>query len=282
MRIVPFDGMLQNAREHHFAIGGFNVVNLETAQAVVNAAAKEHTPLIMQVYHEDLEHTGGPFISAIANAAAEAAPIPIALSLDHGKSFEQAIYCIESGFSGVMIDLATSDFQANILTTRKVVEAAHARGVSVEAELGEIFSAGASVEVRNSAMTDPDLAAEFVAKTGVDALAVSIGTAHGIYSSKPVIDFDLLQRILEVVKIPVVVHGGSNTPDEDIVEIVRLGAAKLNIGTDLMMAFNQGMLEILTADPAVAPREALGHARDCVEKVVRHKIQLLTKFRTDR
>jgi ketose-bisphosphate aldolase len=282
MKLVPFRAMMEDARRNHYAIGGFNVVNLETVQAVVNEASKANTPVIVQVYHQDLEHTGGPYIAAIVEAATEMVSIPVALSLDHGQSKEQAFSCINYGFSGVMIDLASADFQENILTTKKVVEEAHAKGVSVEAELGEIFNASTAVEVRNSAMTDPDLAVRFVAETGIDALAVSIGTAHGIYSSKPQINFDLLKELLKVIKIPIVVHGGSNTPDEDIIEIVRLGVAKVNIGTDLMMAFNNGLLEMLSENPSVAPSVALGHARDCVQVVVEKKIKLLTKFRTDK
>lgn len=281
MKLVPITELLADARKNHYAIGAFNVVNMETVQAVARAAEAEKTPVIIQIWHGDMAHAGGRYISAITKAAAESFSIPLALNLDHGQSYEQVVECINWGFSAVMIDLASNDFYENIKSTRKVVEFAHAKGVSVEAELGQIFDAQSPVSQRNSALTDPDQAVEFVAKTGVDALAVSIGTAHGMYSSKPVIDFELLEKLVQMVKIPIVVHGGSNNPDEDIVNMVRLGVAKINIGTDLMNAFTQGMRESLASgDPA--PRDILGHARECVEAVTRKKIRLLNTLRSDR
>ncbi len=274
--------MLADARKHHFTIGGFNIMNMETLQAVVKAAEKTNSPVIVQVYHEDLTYAGASYLVAIADAAAANSNVPICLSLDHGRSYDQAIMCIEAGFSGVMIDLSTEDLQANINDTKRVVEIAHARGVSVEAELGKIFDATAEVSVRNSAMTDPKIAKEFVEKTGIDSLAVSIGTAHGMYCSKPEINYPLLKELLNTIDIPIVVHGGSDTPDEDIIEIVRLGVAKINIGTDLMNAFNKATLQSLTEGGAlIAPREVMENARKGVEQVVLHKLSMLNKFRKD-
>lgn len=282
MTLVPIKDMLLEARERQYAVGAFNVVNLETLQAVVRAAEAERTPVIVQVWHGDLAHAGGAYISAIAKAAAQEASIPVALQLDHGQSFEQAMACIEWGFSSVMIDLSSSDFDENVASTRRVVEAAHAKGVSVEAELGKIYSGDASVAVRNSSLTDPALAAEFVEATGIDALAASIGTAHGLYSSRPVIDFARLEKLVQLVPVPIVVHGGSDTPAEDLLRMVRIGVAKVNVGTDLMNAFNKGLAEALASGgQALPPREVLGHARACVEEVVREKIRLLNSLRKD-
>lgn len=278
MSYKPFSDFLTYAREHHFAVGAFNIADMETMQAVVSAADAASVPVIAQVYHAHLDFAGADYISALGQVAAAKAKIPVCVSLDHGQSFEQAMQCINSGFNGVMIDLATKDYDKNVQDTIRVVKEAHAKGVAVEAELGEIFPASTPVAVRNSAMTDPDVAAQFVKDTGIDALAVSIGTAHGVYSSKPQIDFARLGRILEKAECPVVVHGGSNTPDDDIAEIVRMGVAKVNIGTDLMAAYQQAMRDKLSKNEFVDVAELMGAARESVRRVCAHKIEVLTRF----
>lgn len=279
MNLVPFKEMLQKAKAGGYAVPALNVCNMETVQAVTAAAQLEQSPLIVQLYYADLEYAGVDFMASITGTAAASCTVPISLSLDHGKTFEQVKRCINAGFTGVMIDLSGDDFDQNISTTTDVVEYAHRHGVSVEAELGKIYDAQVPEEIRNSGMTDPDAAEEFVKKTGVDALAVSIGTAHGIYSSRPKIDFKLLERIVNKVNVPIVVHGGSNTPDEDIVEIVRLGVAKINIGTDLVIAFNRALMDALSKYGEGVPlRDSMGAARQSVIDVARHKISLLRKF----
>ena len=251
---------------------------METIQAVTKAAEEEKSPLIIQLFRDDLDFCGADYMVTIANTAASHCTIPISVSLDHGHSYEQAVRCIESGFTGVMIDLSSSEFNENIKSTRRVVKYAHARGVSVEAELGEIFDASASVEVRNSGMTDPERATVFAAKTGIDALAVSIGTAHGLYSSKPVIDFQRAEKIVKSLPCPMVVHGGSNTPDEDIVRLCGLGVAKINVGTDLNLAYNRGLKEAFKKYGNHAfIRDIMAMAREKVVEVARHKIRM---FRT--
>lgn len=279
MNIVPFNKMLTHARFHKYAVPALNVSNMETVQAIAKAAQLEESPLIVQLYRDDLEYAGIDYMRALTETAAKNSTIPMSLSLDHGTSYDQAIKCIDGGFTGVMIDLSSDDFEENIAMTKQVVSYAHLRGVSVEAELGKIFDASSDVSIRNSGLTDPDMAEEFVKRTNVDALAVSIGTAHGIYSTKPKIDFDLVEKIVKQVDIPIVVHGGSNTPDEDIIEIVRLGVAKINIGTDLVTAYNEGLLEAFSSGGKNIPlRVAMEKARDNVAEVARHKIKLLRKF----
>jgi len=279
MKLVPFKEMLLQAQAGGYAVPALNVCNMETVQAVTTAAQLEKSPLIVQLYHADIEYAGIDFMVSMTSTAAARCTVPISLSLDHGKSLEQAKKCIDAGFTGVMIDLSSDDFEDNIRTTAEVVKYAHLRGVSVEAELGKIFDAQVPEEIRNSGMTDPDMAEEFVKRTGVDALAVSIGTAHGLYSSKPRIDFKLLERIIGKIGVPVVVHGGSNTPDEDIIEMVRLGVAKINIGTDLTIAYNQALIEILDKSGNTIPlRDVMGAARQRVIEVARHKIKLLRTF----
>lgn len=280
MKLLPFKDMLEDAQKHHYAIGAFNIINMETIQAVTSIAEEKNTPVILQIYHTHLDFAGADYIAAIASVAAQNSTTPISISLDHGKNYESVVKCVNNGFTGVMIDLATSDYNKNVEITKKVVAVAREKGLSVEAELGQIFNASEPVEIRNSAMTDPEIAARFVNDTGIDALAVSIGTAHGYYSSKPQIDFELLKKIIEMVSCPIVVHGGSNTPDEDIREIVRMGVAKVNIGTDLMMAFNEGMNEVLSKDPCSPIDLVLANGRKFVQDVVRHKIDILTTYRT--
>ncbi|WP_394916827.1 ketose-bisphosphate aldolase [uncultured Robinsoniella sp.] len=279
MSLVPFKEMLTDAKKHHYAIPAFNVVNMETIQAITQAAQEEGSPLIIQLYHADLDFAGADFMVQIAKTASTHCTIPISVSLDHGQSYEQAVYCIRQGFSGVMIDLSRDDFDANVADTRRVTAYAHARNVSVEAELGTISDASAPLEIRNSGMTDPAKAAEFVARTGVDALAVSIGTAHGIYSSTPVIDFERTKQIVQNIECPVVVHGASGTPDEDIKELCRLGVTKINVGTDLNLGFNKGILEgFQKYGDAAAIREYMNAGREELVKTARHKIKLFRTF----
>lgn len=280
MSLVSITELLADARKHQYAVGAFNVLNLETLQAVVTAAEAEKSAVIVQVWHGDLEHAGLPYISALAKAAAESLSIPIALQLDHGQSYEQALACIHAGFSSVMIDLASSDFQENVKWTRRVVEGAHANKVTVEAELGQIFGGQASVEKRNTGLTDPELAAQFVKETGVDALAVAVGTAHGLYAAAPVIDYARLEKIVNLLNIPIVVHGGSHTPDEDILRMIKLGIAKVNIGTELMLAFKNGLRDCFADEKSDRSiRDILGYARECTHNVIRQKIRLLNTLR---
>lgn len=188
--------------------------------------------------------------------------------------------CIENGFSGVMIDLSSSDYEKNVEETKRVVEAAHKRGVSVEAELGKVIDASSSVEEIGRGMTDPEVAASFAAETGIDALAVSIGTAHGFYADKPQIDFPRLEKLLSIVDCPIVVHGGSDTPDEDVIRMVGMGISKLNVGTDLMMGYENGLRKILSSSPDfIDLQKVLEAGRDAEIEVCLHKFGLLNKFR---
>ncbi len=282
MSLVPFKKMLLDAQKHGYAVPAFNVVNLETVQGITRAAEMEGSPLIIQLYHADLDFAGADFMVSMAETASKHCTVPVSVSLDHGRSYEQAINCIKNGFTGVMIDLSSSDFDENVRTTKEVVEYAHPRNISVEAELGEIFDAAAPVEVRNSGMTDPKMAAEFVSRTGIDALAVSIGTAHGIYSSAPVIDFDRAEEIVKKIGCPTVVHGGSNTPDKDIVHLCKLGVAKINIGTDLNLAFNKGIQEgFRQFGNNAAIREYMNAGQEKLIEAARHKIRLFRTYAHD-
>ncbi|WP_320128548.1 class II fructose-bisphosphate aldolase [uncultured Sphaerochaeta sp.] len=279
MSLVPFTEMLRDAKEHHYTIGAFNILNMETIQAVLSASEKMKAPVILQVFHSHVDYAGADYLAAMAAVGANKSKYPVCLSLDHGQDFQQAKTCVDQGFTGVMIDLATSNYDENVRTTTKVVDLAHKKGVSVEAELGQIFLASCPLEVRNSGMTNPEIAAKFAKDTNIDALAVSIGTAHGFYSSKPSIDYPRLKKILDLVGCPIVVHGGSNTPDDDIRAMVKMGISKLNIGTDLMAAFEKGMQDAMKVGEYIDIQEVLEAGIANEEKVCCEKIKLLTMYK---
>jgi len=280
MSLANYKELFAFGKEHHITIGGFNTLNMETVQAVAGAASLRNTPVIIQCYHHHLDYCGADYISALAQTAAKNVDIPLALGLDHGQSFQQAERCIRHNFSGVMIDLSTSDYQINASETKRVVEYAHARGISVEAELGTIMDGDASPDQIATGYTDPDVARKFVEDTGVDCLAVSVGTAHGSYAHTPRINFPLLKELVETVNCPIVVHGGSGTPDEALEEMVRLGIGKLNIGTDLMQAYTSTLDKALkTGGPFMDPTLLMAEARQAVTDAALHILDILTRFR---
>lgn len=280
MALTAYTELLNYAMEHKFTVGAFNSLNMETLQAIVSAADKKDSPLIVQTYHKHIDYAGADYMAALCNVAAKNAKVKIAMGLDHGRSYEQAKKCIDAGFSGVMIDLASEDYDYNVSETKKVVALAHSKGVSVEAELGKISDADKTIEEIAEGYTDPEVARRFVKDTGIDCLAVSIGTAHGLYKFTPKINFDLLKELVDTVSCPIVVHGGSNTPDEDIVKMVSMGIAKLNVGTDFFVAYNEAMYKVLSENgPKCDIVDVMSAARDAVEKVAMHKIDLLTTYR---
>lgn len=278
MGLVNYREILQYAKEHKITVGAFNSLNMETVQAVVAAADKKSTPLIVQTYHAHVDYAGPDYIRQIAEVASRHANVKIALGLDHGRSYEQAKRCIDSGYSGVMIDLASEDYEKNVSETKRVVELAHRHGVSVEAELGTIVTADKTPEVIAEGYTDPDMARKFSKDTGIDCLAVSIGTAHGVYKYTPKIQFDLLKELVDTVECPIVVHGGSGTPDEDVEKMVRMGIAKLNVGTEFFNAYLDAIQrELKEADCDIV--EAMEAARIAVQKTAEAKLDILTRFR---
>lgn len=280
MSLTPYKEILDYAIQHKITIGAFNSFNLETLRAVVNAANLKDCPLIVQTYHEHVKFAGAKFMAAIAKVAASESKVKIALGLDHGQSFDQAKACIEAGYSGVMIDLSGEDIDLNIAETKKVVELAHSKGVSVEAELGTIMTGDCTAAEIASGNTDPIVARRFVKETGIDCLAVSVGTAHGLYKFKPEINFDLVEELVKSTGCPIVVHGGSGTPDEDVLKMVKLGIAKLNVGTDFFIAYNNAMLSLLSEKGAACDViEVMRAARSAVETVALQKLELLTAYR---
>jgi len=238
MSLVAMSQVLIPARRGGYAVGAFEVWNLESVQAVVAAAEGLSQPVILQVGPYEADYAGLEDISHIAAFYARRARVPVVVHLDHGDTFERVMQCIGHGFTSVMLDVSHLPYAENVAATKEVVRVAHACGASVEAELGRIGGEETGIDVTNEDvhLTNPDQAFEFVNETGIDALAVAIGTVHGFYKSKPNIRLGLLEEIAEKVAIPLVLHGGSGTPDSDVRKAISIGIAKVNICTELVAA----------------------------------------------
>lgn len=277
MPLVSMNEFLPQAKAGKYAVGQFNMNNLEFAQAIVEAAMEEKSPFIFGVSEGALKYMGMEFTVAIARAAAEKSGLPIALHLDHGSSFEVAMACIRAGFSSVMFDGSHYPFEENIRLTKEVVKAAHAMGVSVEGELGTIGGVedDISVDEANASLAKPEEAIRFYEETGVDCLAIAVGTAHGMYSAEPNIRHDIIEEVTRAIPVPVVLHGGSGVPDEMIKRAIQAGVGKINVNTENQVACTDAIREVLNKDAKVYdPRKYLTPARKAMVEVVRSKIQL--------
>ncbi len=277
MSLVPVRDLLQKAEEGKYAVGAFNCNNMEIVQAIIAAAEAEKAPVIMQASQGAIKYAGLDFITAMARLAAEKATVPVALHLDHGTSFEQVMQCIRAGFSSVMIDGSKLPLEENIELTNRVLAVARAVGVSVEAELGKIGGTEDDITVseRDALMTDPEEAKYFFEKTGVDALAIAIGTAHGRYKGEPKLDFERLQKVRSLVNVPIVLHGSSGVPDEAVKKAIELGVRKVNIDTNIREAFVNASRQVLNNDAdEIDPRKVLGPAREAATEIIRDKIRV--------
>ena len=297
--LVTNKDLMVPARKNGYAIGAFNVQNLESMSAVAEAATEEKSPVIMQITPSVIKYAGLAYISNLVKTAAQITPVPIAMHLDHGEDFETAMKCIDAGFSSVMIDGSFLSFDENVAVTKRVVSVAHTKGVSVEAELGKLAGVEErTVAEKDAILTDPETAVEFVEKTGVDTLAVAIGTSHGAYKfkSEAKLDLERLKVISEKIGIPLVLHGASSVPQEivekankygaelsgakgipetEIKKAISLGIAKINIDTDLRLAFTATVREALTNSPKnFDPRKILGPAKDAMKEVAKGKMRL--------
>jgi fructose-bisphosphate aldolase class II len=297
--LVTNKDLMVPARKNGYAIGAFNVQNLESMSAIAEAATEEKSPVIMQITPSVIKYAGLAYISNLVKTAAQLAPVPVAMHLDHGDSFETAVKCVEAGFSSVMIDGSFLSFEENVAVTKRVVGVAHPKGVSVEAELGKLAGVEErSVAEKDAILTDPEAAMEFVEKTGVDTLAVAIGTSHGAYKfkSEAKLDLERLKMISEKISIPLVLHGASSVPQELVGKAnkygaeltgakgipedqyrkaIPLGIAKINIDTDLRLAFTATVREVLTNSPKnFDPRKILGPAREAMKEVAKGKMRL--------
>ena len=299
MVLVTNKDLMIPARKNGYAVAAFNIQNLESMKAVVEAATEEKSPAIMQITPSVIKYAGLEYITALAKTATQIAPVPIAIHLDHGEDFDTAAKCVNAGFSSVMIDGSFLSFNENVAVTKRVVDVAHPKGVSVEAELGKLAGVEErSVEEREAILTDPQSAVEFVEKTGVDTLAVAIGTSHGAYKfkSQAKIDLERLKIISQKISIPLVLHGASSVPawivekavkygatldgakgvsEDQLQQAIKLGIAKINIDTDLRLAFTATVREVLTNSPKeFDPRKILGPAKDAMKEVAKSKMRL--------
>ena len=311
MAIVTTKEMFKKAYEGGYAVGAFNINNMEIVQAITEAAAEQKSPVILQVSAGARKYAKHAYLMALAHAAAEDSGVDFALHLDHGADFDICKACIDGGFSSVMIDGSKHSFEDNIALTKKVVEYAHAHGVVVEGELGKLAGIEDDVHVsaEDSTYTRPEEDEEFVTKTGVDSLAIAIGTSHGAYKFTPEqctrnadgilvpppLRFDILEEISERLPgFPIVLHGASSVPQEYVKEINALGGklpdaigipedelrhaaqmavCKINIDSDIRLAMTAAIRRVLANDPSVFdPRTYLSVARDEVKKMVTHKM----------
>lgn len=276
MALVTSKELLVKAQEGHYAIGAFNVENMEMVQAVVAAAEELKSPVIMQTTPSTIKYADVDYFYANVKVAAEKASVPVVMHLDHGSSFELAMKAYRAGYTSIMIDGSHGTFEENIAVTKKVVDACHPGNIPVEAELGKVGGKEDDLEGgEGNPYTVPSEAVEFVNATGIDSLAVAIGTAHGVYKGIPKLDVDRLSEIREVVSIPLVLHGTSGVPDDAVRECIKRGICKVNYATDLRIAFSDGVKEVLKANPdTIDPKKYNAVGREKVKQYVMSKMKV--------
>jgi fructose-bisphosphate aldolase class II len=306
MALVNTKKMFEMAYKNGYAVGAFNVNNMEITQGIIEAVSEEKAPLILQVSRGAREYAKNSYLKAIINVVVEENPdIPVAINLDHGDTFETCKQFVDDGFTSVMIDASSKPFEENIAMTKQVVEYAHARDVVVEAELGQLGGieedvVGVSHDDISQHLADPNQVEEFVTKTGVDSLAVAIGTSHGAYKFKkePKLAFDIIQEIADKLPgFPLVMHGSSSVlkefvdlinkyggnmpnamgvPEDAVSEAAKMAVCKVNIDTDLRLALTAKIRQVFAEKPAeFDPRKYLGPGRDAIREMVKHKLHVL-------
>lgn len=295
--LVKGSDVLNKAMKQGYAVGAFNVYNLESLQAVVKGAEHFNSPVIVQTSESAIYYAGLKTIAEMIEIAAKSTRIPVVLHLDHGRNITLIRKCLELGYTSIMFDGSEFNFRKNLELTRKVVELVHMKGASVEAELGRIYGQEDEIKSENYGYTNPDEAREFVSKTGVDSLAISIGTSHGVFKEKAnKLRFDLLQDIRKTVKIPLVLHGASMVDNaivekaieygvkvskfqgvdiNDLKKAIKFGINKINVDTDLRLVFTTAMREFMKKHPEdFNPRDALGFAMNEMQKNVEKHIEI--------
>ena len=300
MPFVTTKDMFEKSMKEKFAIGAFNINNMEFVQAIMDAAAKENSPVILQTSASAIKYARVPYLKKMIEAGLEEHDIPVALHLDHGPDFETCKMCVDNGYTSVMFDGSKYDFETNIKLTKEVVDYAHAHGVVVEAELGKLagIEDDVNVSAEDAMYTDPEEAKEFVERTGCDSLAIAIGTSHGAYKFKgeAKLRFDILAQVKErIPNTPIVLHGASTVipelveqcnkyggdipgakgvPDEMLHEASISGVSKINVDTDLRLAMTAAIRKVFAEEPSkFDPRAYLTPARDLIRQTVEHKIR---------
>ena len=300
MGLVSSKEMFEKSMKEHFAIGAFNINNMEFVQAILDAAAEENSPVILQTSSSAIKYARIPYLKKMVEAGLEEHDVPVVLHLDHGPDFETCKLCVDNGYTSVMFDGSKYDYEQNVELTKQVVDYAHAHGVVVEAELGKLAGIEDEVNVADSdaMFTNPEQAKDFVERTGCDSLAIAIGTSHGAYKFKgePHLRFDILEKVKELLpNEPIVLHGASTViqeyvqecnkyganlpgaqgcPDEMLHEAALRGVSKINVDTDLRLAMTAGIRKTFVESPEIFdPRKYMGLGRDYIKETVKHKMR---------
>ena len=275
--LVTSKELLLDAQKNHYVVGAFNVENMEMVMAVLAAAEEQNSPVIMQTTPGTVKYAGFDYYFANVKAAAERTKIPVVMHLDHGNSFAMAMQAFRAGYTSIMIDGSKLPFEENIDLTKSVVNVCHASNVPVEGELGKV--GGKEDDLENdddNPYTDPQEAKEFVERTGVDSLAIGIGTAHGVYKGIPKVNMEVLSAVRAVVDVPLVMHGTSGVPDEQVRDAVRRGICKVNYATDLRIAFTNGVKAYMNNNPnAFDPKKYSAPGMKEVTAYVAQKMQVV-------
>jgi len=271
--IVSSQILLKKAQQDHYAVGAFNTSDLEITKGIVAAAEEMNSPIILQTSEGEIKHAGMEIFFDSMKIFAEKSKAQINLNLDHGKSFEMCKWAVDNGYNSVMIDGSKMSLDKNIELTKQVVDYAHERSVVVEGEIGLVPTPSKDEDVR-ILKADPIECQKFIEKTGVDFLAVGIGNVHGENKGNPVLDFDRLKEIFQVVNIPLVLHGGSGISSEDIKKAISMGICKINVNTELRLAFAKALREILEDEDVIKPYDIMEPIDDAIKEVVRKKIEI--------
>ncbi len=279
MPLVTTKEMLKKAQAEGYAVGGFNANNLEIVQAIIEVAEEERAPVILQASQGAIKYAGLEYIVAMVRVAAEKATVPVALHLDHGTDYLQNIKCMRAGFTSLMFDGSKLPFDENVALTKKVCEMAHAVGIPVEAEIGQIGKAGGdepgvAIEKAQEFYAKPEEAKRFVELTGLDSLAAAIGTIHGCRTPFAKLDIPRIEKIRELTNVPLVLHGASGVDNEEIKKGIAAGMSKINIDTRIRMAFVKKTREVLAEKPdEIDPRKVLGPAKEAAKEVIRDRMR---------
>ena len=277
MPLVTLKSVLQDAKRGGYAVGSFNFNGIEDARGIIEAAVEKSAPVILMTSVSALEYIGVDAVAAYIRGLCRHVDIPVVLHLDHATDAEVCMRCIDNGYTSDMIDASAKSFKENIALTQEVVHYASKYGVSVEAELGKLGGREENIVVdeKASMLTNPDDVPVFVKATGVDALAVAIGTAHGFYKEEPKLDFERLAKIASLTDVPLVLHGGTGVPEEDFIRAVKTGIQKINVGTELKYCVSQTVRKNCAEKPdQIDIRKLVGDARKNCHEIVAHKIDL--------
>lgn len=277
MPLVSMKEMLDTAKKERYAVGQFNLNNLEFTQAILQAAEEERSPLICGVSEGAARYMGG-FETVVAMVKtlmkAYGVTVPVAIHLDHGSSFEKCVQAIRAGFTSVMYDGSHLPLEENIANTKKVVEVAHALGVSVEAELGRVGGQEDDIVVAEEAYAIPAECERLVAETNVDCFAPALGSVHGPYKGEPNLGFEQMEEIMHLTNVPLVLHGGTGIPTKDIQKAISLGTAKINVNTENQIAATKAVKKVFAEKPELYdPRKYLGPARQAIQETVKGKMR---------